>query len=99
MSSRVPKYGILFNNGTTVILDGLKWYFLSFGQRLSGICRKTFQINNPNYACFGSDLPRKRILQKLDDFKVKVIQAGEELVSNTDNMISTENKTLVVWDF
>jgi hypothetical protein len=39
----------------------------------------SFRIDKQTYACFGQEQPRKRILQKLEDFKVKVILAGEEL--------------------
>jgi len=45
-----------------------------------------FKVDGQNYACFGKELPRKRILQRLDDFNVKVVEAGEELTPDTKNI-------------
>ncbi len=39
----------------------------------------SFRIGNQTYACFGVELPRKRILQRLEDFEVKPIVAGETI--------------------
>ena len=39
----------------------------------------SFRVGKQAYACFGTEQPRKRILQRLDDFNVKIIVAGEEL--------------------
>ena len=36
-----------------------------------------FRIGNQTYACFGVELPRKRVLQRLEDFGVKSIIAGD----------------------
>ena len=38
-----------------------------------------FRIGNQTYACFGRDLPRKRILRRLEDFGVRPIIAGETI--------------------
>jgi superfamily I DNA/RNA helicase len=40
----------------------------------------SFRIGKQTYACFGSELPRKRILQRLEDFDVKPIVAGDRPV-------------------
>lgn len=37
----------------------------------------SFQVDKQLYACFGADLPRKRIMQRLEDIHVKPIVAGE----------------------
>jgi hypothetical protein len=39
----------------------------------------SFQAGKQTYACFGTEPPRKRILQKLDDFNVKLILPGEQI--------------------
>lgn len=41
----------------------------------------SFRIGKHTYACFGSELPRKRILQRLEDFDVKPIIAGESITN------------------
>ena len=39
----------------------------------------SFRVGNQTYACFGTELPRKRVLQRLEDFGVKPIIAGESV--------------------
>lgn len=39
----------------------------------------TFRIGNQAYACFGRDLPGKRVLRRLEDFGVRPIIAGETI--------------------
>ena len=41
-----------------------------------------FKVDGQNYACFGKDLPRKRIIRKLEDFKIIVVQPGEEIAAD-----------------
>lgn len=38
-----------------------------------------FKFNGKPYACFGNDMPRQRVLQRLQDFGVSILAAGEEL--------------------
>lgn len=38
-----------------------------------------FQIHQQTYACFGREYPRKRVMQRLEDFGVKPILAGEDM--------------------
>jgi hypothetical protein len=39
----------------------------------------SFRLGKQNYACFGNELPRKRIMQRLEDFEVRAIIAGEDI--------------------
>jgi hypothetical protein len=38
-----------------------------------------FRIGKQSYACFGNELPRKRIMQRLEDYGLKAIVAGESI--------------------
>jgi len=39
----------------------------------------SFRLGKQSYACFGNELPRKRIMQRLEDFEVRAIIAGEDI--------------------
>ena len=39
----------------------------------------SFRLGKKSYACFGNELPRKRIMQRLEDFEVRAIIAGEDI--------------------
>jgi hypothetical protein len=39
----------------------------------------SFRLGKQSYACFGNELPRKRIMQRLEDFGLKTIVAGESI--------------------
>lgn len=39
----------------------------------------SFKSNGKPYACFGSEVPRQRVLQRLDDFGVTVLELGMEV--------------------
>ncbi len=41
----------------------------------------SFRTGNQTYACFGVELPRKRVLQRLEDFGVKPIIAGDSITN------------------
>jgi hypothetical protein len=38
----------------------------------------SFRLGKQSYACFGNELPRKRIMQRLEDFEIRAIIAGED---------------------
>jgi hypothetical protein len=40
-----------------------------------------FRIGKQSYACFGNELPRKRIMQRLEDYGLKAIVAGESILN------------------
>ncbi len=41
----------------------------------------SFRTGNQTYACFGVELPRKRVLQRIEDFGVKPIIAGDSITN------------------
>ena len=44
----------------------------------------SFRVGKQAYACFGTEQPRKRILQRLEDFNVKVIMAGDHFAAEVE---------------
>lgn len=38
-----------------------------------------FKANGKAYACFGLETPRQRVVQKLDDFGVSILEVGQEI--------------------
>jgi hypothetical protein len=45
------------------------------------VAEPLFSIKTPEgvYACFGSEQPRQRVLQRLDDFRVRLLNVGQEI--------------------
>ncbi len=44
-----------------------------------------FKSNGKTYACFGHESPRQRVIQKLDDFGVSVLEVGQDLGKGADS--------------
>lgn len=43
-----------------------------------------FRIGKQSYPCFGNELSRKRIMQRLEDYGLKAIVAGESVENVTE---------------
>ena len=39
----------------------------------------SIRVDQKHYACFGSELPRQRIRQRLEDYSVKLLEPGQEI--------------------